>query len=135
VDMMALKLEYDKFNDDSLEVFLQGVLSESDEIEKKMLKMAAERAKELVVSNLNKHRRILAKRYKDRPAMADDVKISIASDRWGDRSAKVMGGKKTGTLWHIVNDGNLYSTPTHFLDIALNQLDNEIDSIWDSVMK
>lgn len=115
---------------DTLEVFLAEMSKESGELGTKMLNVAGEKTKDIIVANLGKHRRALAVRYNGRPAMADDVKLSIRTDKYGEKYAKVMGGKKTGTLWHIVNDGNLHSQPTHFMDNALKELDGKIDDIW-----
>ena len=113
---------------DTLDVFLRGIEIESEELGKSMLKVVGNKAKELVIANLEKHRRVLAVRHK--PALADDVKLSIRTDRFGEKYAKVMGGKQTGTLWHIVNDGNLHSRPTHFLDNAMKKIDESIDEAW-----
>lgn len=132
---MGFNVDYTEKDNNTFEVFLKGISAESEDAEKKMLKEAGEQVKKYVVANLNKHRRVLAKRYKGRPAMADDVKISTRKDRNGNIAAKVQGGKKTGSLWHIVNDGHLHSQPTHFMDNALKSLDGEIDDMWDKVMK
>lgn len=132
---MGFKVEYQEQDHDTFEVFLKGISAEGEEAERKMIKEAAEQVKKYVVANLNKHRRALAKRYKGRPAMADDVKISTRKDRNGNLAAKVQGGKRTGTLWHLVNDGHLHAQPTHFMDGALKSLDNDIDHVWDKVMK
>lgn len=113
---------------DTLDVFLRGIEIESEELGKSMLKVVGNKAKELVIANLEKHRRVLAVRHK--PALADDVKLSIRTDKFGKKYAKVMGGKQTGTLWHIVNDGNLHSRPTHFLDNAMKKIDESIDEAW-----
>lgn len=127
---MGYNLTYSEHNEDTLEARLFGIEADSQELLEKMLKLAGERVKERVVAELNKHRRILATRYKGRPAMADDVRISTKADKYGEKTAKVMGGKKTGTLWHLVNDGNLHSQPTHFMDNAIKDLDRSIDEIW-----
>ena len=132
---MAFNMDYKESQGDTLEVYLSSIEKDSELTEKEMLAQAGERVKELVVSNLNKHRRSLAVRYKGRPAMADDVKIYNRTEKWGEKSVKVMGGKMTGTLWHLVNDGNLHSSPTHFIDNALTKLDGDIDRIWDKVIK
>lgn len=124
---MGMNINTDK-DIDTLDVFLTGINNDTEELGIRMLKLAGEKAKELVIANLEKHRRVLAVRH--RPALADDVKLSIRTDKFGEKYAKVMGGKKTGTLWHIVNDGNLHSRPTHFLDNALKSLDGEIDELW-----
>lgn len=127
---MGFTLDYREYNEDTLQAYLTSVSIEATDTEKKMLKLASEEVKEQVVTNLNKHRRVLAIRYGNRPAMADDVKVTIKTDTYGDKYAKVMGGKKTGTLWHLVNDGNLHSQPTHFMDNAMQKLDSNIDKIW-----
>lgn len=132
---MGLKVDYTEKDGESFDVFLKEITADSEQAERDMLREAGEQVKEYVVANLNRHRRALTVRYKGRPAMADDVKISIRKDKWGGSYARVMGGKRTGTLWHLVNDGNLHSTPTHFMDEALNKLDSDIDNIWDEVVK
>lgn len=132
---MSFNIDYKENSGDTLDVYLSSIVKDSEITEKEMLTEAGERVKELVVTNLNKHRRSLAVRYKGRPAMADDVKISNRTNKWGDRFVKVQGGKMTGTLWHLVNDGNLHSSPTHFMDGALDKLDGDIDKIWDKVIK
>lgn len=124
---MALDMKI-KENGDTIEMFLKGIQTDSEELGLNLLKLAGEKAKQLVIANLNKHRRALAVRH--RPALADDVKLSIRKDKFGERYAQVSGGKRTGTLWHIVNDGNLYSRPTHFLDNAMQKLDEAIDEAW-----
>ncbi|CAK7084189.1 HK97 gp10 family phage protein [Tissierella sp.] len=132
---MGFKIEHKENDKDSFDVFLSGIEHESKEIEKKMLEEAGERVKEYVVANLNKHKRVLAKRYKGRPAMADDVKVSVITDKNGNKVARVMGGKKTGTLWHLVNDGHLHAMGTHFIDGAMARLDGTIEDLWDKIMR
>ena len=132
---MGFKVEHTEKDSNTFEVFLKSITTEGEQTEKDMLKEAGEQVKKHVVANLNKHRRTPAKRYRGRPAMADDVKISTRKDRNGNLAAKVQGGKKTGSLWHLVNDGHLYAMPTHFMDDALKSLDGDIDDMWDKVMK
>jgi len=132
---MGFKVEHTEKDSNTFEVFLKSITTEGEQTEKDMLKEAGEQVKKHVVANLNKHRRTPAKRYRGRPAMADDVKISTRKDRNGNLVARVQGGKKTGSLWHLVNDGNLHSQPTHFMDDALKSLDGSIDKTWDKVMK
>lgn len=132
---MAFKVKHTEKEGDSFEVYLKNILTESEQAERDMLKEAGEQVKECVVANLNKHRRALAARYKGRPAMADDVKISTRKDRNGNIATKVQGGKKTGTLWHLVNDGTLHTMGNHFMDEALARLDGSIDQLWDKIMR
>ena len=67
--------------------------------------------------------------------MADDVVIKTGKDKYGYRYAKVGGGKRTGTLWHIVNDGNYKNNATHFMDNALSEVNGEIELILDQELR
>ena len=132
---MSFSIDYQEKDKDGFNIFLSEIIADSEGIERKMLRDAGNKVKERVVANLNRHRRVLAVRYKNRPAMADDVRVSVRKDKYGNLVARVGGGKMTGTLWHLVNDGNLHSTATHFMDSAIKELDNSIDGIWDGVTK
>lgn len=132
---MGFSLDYKEDKGENFEVYLSSISSESEKTEYEMLKEAGDQMRDLIVKNLNKHRRVIEVRYKGRPAMADDVKVYRRTDKWGNRHVSVQGGKMTGTLWHLVNDGNLHSQPTHFMDSALKKLDQDIDQVWDKVMK
>lgn len=131
---MSFKIEHKENDADSFDVFLSKIEADSEEAEKKMLREAGEQVKEFIIANLNKHRRTLAVRYKGRPAMADDVKVSIITVN-GYKVARVMGGKKTGTLWHLVNDGTLHAMGIHFIDGAMARLDGTIEDLWDKIMR
>lgn len=125
---MGLNVTYYESNEDTLEAYLNGVLRDSEQTQDEALRQAGNEVKTYIVRELNRHRRTLAKRYKGRPAMADDVVMNVKNG-----TAKISGGKKTGTLWHIVNDGNLHSRPLFFMDGALTQMDGNIDRLWDKV--
>lgn len=127
---MGFSVQYYEDNEDTLEAYLDRLGKDCELTEDEALKKAAEELKANVVRSLNHYRRPLAIRYKGRPAMADDVKISIRREKSGLKVAKVQGGKRTGTLWHIVNDGNLHSHPLFFMDFALAQLDGNVDALW-----
>ena len=60
--------------------------------------------------------------------MYQDVK-KVISKKYGYVS--IGGGKITGTLWHIVNDGSYRTKATHFIQAILNSVDKEIDRIWE----
>lgn len=132
---MGMSIKYTENSKDTLSAFLNSIVQESDETADNMLKEAGQLLKEYVVANLNQHRRSIAVRYKGRPAMADDVKMTRSSSRSSGKFVKVQGGKQTGTLWHIVNDGNLHSVGIHFMDGALSRLDGNIDRLWAKMME
>lgn len=132
---MGFNIDYREHNEDTLEAFLSAIQKDASKTEEEMLKEAGEQVKGHVVTELNKCRRVLAVRYKGRPAMADDVKVRRRTDKFGDKSVRVSGGKMTGTLWHLVNDGMLHSFGNHFMDIALSKLDGDIEKMWDKTMR
>jgi hypothetical protein len=67
--------------------------------------------------------------------MADDVIIKKTRDKYGYPVVRVQGGKKTGTLWHILNDGNYGKEGNHFMDNAIADAESQIDSIVDMAMR
>lgn len=67
--------------------------------------------------------------------MCDDVQIITRKDEWGGAVVRVQGGKSTGTLWHIVNDGTYRTQATHFMDLALDSIENDLESILDKHLR
>lgn len=122
-------------NDDGLQVYLNDIVKDAEKTERQMLEEAGDRLKEYIEVNLNKHRRALAVRYRGRPAMADDVKRTIRTNKWGQKYVSVRGGRMTGTLWHLVNDGTLHTMGIHFMDGALARMDGSMDKLWDKIMR
>lgn len=132
---MGFKIEHNKSEESSLDIYIENIAKEAGKTEKEVLQQAGEALKEKVEKNLQRHKRNVKKRYKDRPAFCDDVKLTIRKGKNGNMMATVQGGKATGTLWHIVNDGTLHTRGIHFLDNALAEMDKEADRILDKVMK
>ena len=74
------------------------------------------------------------------PHMQDDVEFTIKTSSKGERYVSVRGGKKTGKLWHLVNDGHVAEDGTvvagkHFIESAIAQSDKEIEGIIDSFLE
>ena len=77
---------------------------------------------------------------KKRPHMMDDVEFVIKTSNKGERYVSVRGGKKTGRLWHLVNDGHVAEDGTvvpgvRFVELAVQQSEKEIDDIIDSFLE
>ena len=107
--------------------FINGIVKDVQTVEKNTLNKSAKAIKQAAESNL---RRLQKPRYNkkgyllERPRdvhMADDVVIRTGKDKFGNKVVKIGGGKQTGTLWHIVNDGTFTAKPTHFMDNTINQ--------------
>ena len=77
---------------------------------------------------------------KKRPHMMDDVEFVIKTSNKGERYVSVRGGKKTGKLWHLVNDGHVAQDGTvvsgvRFVELAVQQSEKEIDDIINSFLE
>ena len=86
-----------------------------------------------VENNLPRSDKIKKKRI---PHMKDDVQYMLKTSRGGERYVSIRGGKKTASLWHVVNDGHVAENGTmvagtHFVDRAVTQSEEEIEQIVD----
>jgi HK97 gp10 family phage protein len=125
----------------SLDKAMQTILTDVGKVSDFTLKRCAHVVKTRVENNL---RSIQKKHYNKnghelkRPReihMADDVVIKFTKDKFGYRIIKVQGGKKTGTLWHVVNDGTFRNRATHFMDNAISSSEEEIQQILDEELR
>lgn len=115
---------------DSFEAFLLGIESDSAKAQDACLKSVGQVTRDAVVRNLERSNIS----DPEHVHLKDDVQLSITKDKYGGKVAKVRGGKKTGTLWHIVNDGTYRSRGTHFMDKATSEVDSQIDGILDATL-
>ncbi len=123
---MSFKLE---MSQETLDFSL--LIKESDMVSDKILKKCAT----VIKGNTEKRlRSIKTKTIKD-VHMCDDVVVRTGKDTYGYRFAKVGGGKRTGTKWHLVNDGTYVTDPTHFMDNAIKDSELEIARIIDTELK
>ena len=132
---MGFKIDYKDKNSDNLALFLADIQNGCEKTETKVLEIMKVKAKKIVIAELRKikrHSQISPKRLKH---MCEDVKSSIKKDSFGYKGLKVNGGKKTGTLWHIVNNGTYRTQGTHFMDRAMESINIETENVVDSVMK
>lgn len=106
--------------DMDIKVWLADIERESGELTMKVAENYAEFGKttvEKLLANAKRHGKLPEKRGVH---MHEDVKLR------GNKSKGFMtigGGKMTGTLWHIVNDGTYQSTGIHFIEKALDEMD------------
>lgn len=133
---MAFKM---RVIEDSID--LQTLINATDEAGDKIMKRCASIIKVRVESKLRSTQKkhvnesgIEIKRPRE-IHMADDVVIKAGKDKYGYRYAKVGGGKKTGTLWHIVNDGTYKNKATHFMDNVINETSSEVEGTIDSELR
>lgn len=130
---MSMKMRYE--DTDKLEVMLGSISRDCEKAGLDAQKECAKVVKREVI------RRLSSIRTPDKEArerikhMADDVQVSTTKDKYGGTVVKVRGGKATGTLWHIVNDGTYRSEPTHFMDLALSSVENELEKIIDEKLR
>lgn len=126
---MAFKMKID--NDEiDLSVLVKNAVLAGDN----MLKKCGNIIKARAIGNLNAIKNSRDKRPRE-IHMANDVTVKIAKDKYGYKLVKIGGGKQTGTLWHIVNDGTYRSKATHFMDKLIQESEAEVQQIIDEELR
>jgi HK97 gp10 family phage protein len=119
-------------DDYHLAAFLKDIEQSTDEAATKVLREAGKQLKASIKRHMPKSIKLKAGRTVH---MVDDVIYSVTADKkYGGKVLRVRGGKKTGTLWHIVNDGTYRSRATHFMDKAIVEVDNQMDGLLDEAI-
>lgn len=118
----------DKDSKDNFDVWLGNIVKDSE----KAVEDVANELGNVAVAEMERRLLILKRKGKVPISrgvhMYQDVK-KVKSKKYGYIS--IGGGKKTATLYHLVNDGTYRTFPTHFMDSVINDLDSKIDTIWD----
>nr|DAT14940.1 MAG TPA: type I neck protein [Caudoviricetes sp.] len=130
---MSMNMRYD--DSDKLSVYLGEISRLCEKAGLDAQKEGANVVKREVVRRLKSIRTSDEKARARITHMCDDVEIVTKKDEFGDVVVKVQGGKSTGTLWHIVNDGTHRSSPTHFMDLALNSIETDLEKIVDEKLR
>lgn len=136
---MAVKIRY--HDSDKLEVFLSSISNDAYAVKQQTLKRSGETIKQEVIKALPRSSKEVDQafyggkyQYKTHIHMQDDVKVVMdMNGLYGDQ-VKVRGGRATGTLWHLVNDGTSEAKPTHFMDKAQDAAEPLIDKILEDEM-
>lgn len=118
-------------SEDGFEAWIGGMVGDMGEAEERILKKSGKVIKGNVKKNL-KRSKINRSDYKH---MVDDIQVSTYKNKYGDKTTRVRGGKKTGRKWHLLNDGTYKMDATHFMDEALMQSEEEINSIVDEELR
>lgn len=116
---------------DNLEVFLSEIEGASEKVSIKFLRRAGKIVQQKVIDSITRS-------TVDKPNyrhMKDDVLMRVERDEYGHRAARIRGSKKTGSKWHLLNDGTYKMRGTHFMDKALNDAESEIDHVLDETMR
>lgn len=106
--------------DMDIKVWLADIERESGELTMKVAENYAEFGKttvEKLLANAKRHGKLPERRGVH---MHEDVKLRENKSKG---FMTIGGGKMTGTLWHIVNDGTYQSTGIHFIEKALDEMD------------
>ena len=126
-----------RISDNNNNDFMNGILKDVQVAEEATLQKCAKVIKARAEGNLRTIQKVWKNKDgtdKKRPReihMAEDVIISRSKDKFGNKVVKICGGKQTGTLWHIVNDGTYRSKATHFMDKTINDTNSNVESIID----
>ena len=117
---------------ENIEVYLDQIEKDLQMTEDEVLKEMKGIVKNHTVEELRKLKRLKKIPEKRGKHMYEDVVASIVKDKYGDKVLRVRGGKNTGTLWHIVNDGTYKQSATHFLDRVITKAEKEFEKLTDS---
>ncbi|WP_090554731.1 HK97-gp10 family putative phage morphogenesis protein [Natronincola ferrireducens] len=117
---------------ETIDVFLEGIISSAEAVEENYLKRSAEVIKKNIKDQLNSIK--TSTNRAGHKHMADDVQANVVRDKYGYKVARIKGGKRTGTKWHLVNDGTYRSDATHFMDKAIAQSESEVNKIFEEEM-
>lgn len=128
---MSFKINMDESG--VIDVYLKEIIGATEAAEEKYLRRSAQIMKRNIVRNLKHFKSSIEKA--GYVHMADDVTYSITKDKYGKKVARVRGGRKTGTKWHLVNDGTYKMDATHFMDSAITQTERDLETITDEEMK
>lgn len=103
-----------------IKLWFKELEQDSQELTIKVAENYAEFAKKTVeklLANAKRHGKVPERRGVH---MHEDVKLRENKSKG---FMTIGGGKMTGTLWHIVNDGTYQSTGIHFIEKALDEMD------------
>lgn len=117
--------------EDGFEAWIGGMVGDIGEAEERILKKSGKAIKGNVKINL-KRSTVDKPDYKH---MIDDIQESTYKNKYGNKTTRVRGGKKTGRKWHLLNDGTYKMDATHFMDKSLIQSEEEINSIIDEELR
>jgi len=120
-----------KYSDsDKLENFLDSTASDVEAAKNHFLKAAADKTKAAVKRHIPRTAGV--RRHTGRKRMVDDIQAGLVEDKiYGGKRARVRGGRQTGALWHIANNGTHRSRGTNFMDKAMADVEGQIDSALD----
>ena len=126
---MAVNFRYE--DADKLKGLLDELKDAPPQAATRYLKRAALVVRDKVIANLGRSNI----GDPDYVHLKDDVRTRKVKDKFGYDVMRISGSKKTGSKWHLVNDGTYKTAATHFMDNALNASDGEIEAIFDEEMK
>ena len=138
---MAFKFKVRDTATDTLEIFLESITTDVETVKKQTLKKSGEAIKKEVIKALPRTSKQFNQRsyggeyhYSEHIHMQDDVKVILdMQGLYGDQ-VRVRGGKHTGTLWHLLNDGTSVAKATHFMDTAQDNAQPKIEQIFENEM-
>ncbi len=104
-----------------IKLWFKELEQDSQELTIKVAEDYAEFGKKTVERILQSEKRLGKLPEKRGVHMCEDVKLRKNKAKG---YMTIGGGKMTGTLWHIVNDGTYRSKGIHFIERTLNEMDN-----------
>ena len=115
---------------DKLEDFLGGTVLSVEEAKNQFLKNAANKTKAAVHRHIP--RSMGKRRHTGRKPLHQDIQAGLVDDKvYGGKRARVRGGRHTGPLWHIVDQGTRRSRGRNFMSKAMADVEGGLDAALD----
>jgi len=118
---------------DKIEDFTGKTVLEVEAAKKRFLEDAKKQGKAAVQRHIPKS--VGKRRHINRKAMQKDIEARIVKDKiFGGKRTRIRGGRQTGRLWHILNDGTYRFRGTRFMDKALADMESGLDAALDAAL-
>lgn len=115
-------------------IIFKNISEVGEQAEGEILDILRREGQKIVVSKLKHIKRKEGFTGKRKRHMYQDVRARKKKDKKNGACVIISGGKETGSLWHIVNDGTYKTPATHFMDRAMDELDTLSEYVIDNVL-
>ena len=116
-----------------LENYLGGTVLEVEAAKDRFLTDAKDKSKKAVLHHIPHTSG--KRRHAHRKPMHKDVQAQLVPDKiYGGKRVRVRGGRATGSIWHILNNGRHGAVGTHFMDKAISDIEAGLDPLLDAAL-
>lgn len=132
-------------DNNNLTTDITEMLKDMQNITEKEHKSLLQSCGDIIKTNVIRNMKRSKNNKSDYVHMADDVKVKVKKNKYGNMYMSVEGGKKTGYKWRFLNDGaidqngNVLNQADHFMEKSMedsnNDVEQEINKFIEKVVK